>query len=92
MLHENLTVKENLLYGAHLRLSRKGIGKEERIARVNEMIDQFELKKCANTLVGKDLSRGISNGEKKRTSIAIEYLLSPSILFLDEPTTGKGSD
>ena len=32
--------------------------------------------------------RGISGGERKRTGIAMELIVSPGIIFLDEPTTG----
>jgi ABC-type multidrug transport system ATPase subunit len=39
--------------------------------------------------MGTDLLRGVSGGEKKRTCIGMELVLSPKILFLDEPTTGK---
>lgn len=38
--------------------------------------------------VGTPLIRGISGGERKRTSIGMEMITDPSVLFLDEPTTG----
>ena len=44
---------------------------------------------CANSKIGNNLIRGISGGEKKRTSIGVELLTNPSLIFLDEPTTGK---
>lgn len=42
-------------------------------------------------MIGNVLIKGISGGEKKRTSIGVELLTNPSIIFLDEPTTGLDS-
>jgi ATP-binding cassette subfamily G (WHITE) protein 2 len=83
-----LTVRENLLFSANVRLPRT-IEVHERINRVNQVIRDLDLQSCADTLIGTDFVRGVSGGEKKRTSIGMELVLSPNVLFLDEPTTGN---
>jgi ATP-binding cassette subfamily G (WHITE) protein 2 len=68
---------------------REGVLKSEKEDRVSRVINELGLDGCADTRVGTEFLRGISGGEKKRTCIGMELVLSPKILFLDEPTTGK---
>lgn len=41
-------------------------------------------------MVGGESKRGISGGEAKRLSVAVEAMDLPGLLLLDEPTSGKG--
>jgi len=38
--------------------------------------------------IGTDFIRGVSGGERKRTSVGMELIIEPKVLFLDEPTSG----
>ena len=83
-----LTVRENIQLSANLRLPQT-MSLRQRMRRVERVIEQLHLTHCADTRMGTELERGVSGGERKRTCIAMELVLSPRILFLDEPTTGK---
>ncbi|XP_013397450.1 ATP-binding cassette sub-family G member 2 [Lingula anatina] len=82
-----LTVKENFQFSAALRLP-KTVTKEERKARVERVIHDLGLTHCADTKIGNEFIRGVSGGERKRTNIGMELIIQPTVLFLDEPTTG----
>lgn len=55
------------------------------------MVNNLKLEKCIDTLVGGTLLKGVSGGERKRTSIAFELISNPSVIILDEPTSGLDS-
>ncbi|XP_064917920.1 broad substrate specificity ATP-binding cassette transporter ABCG2 isoform X2 [Columba livia] len=82
-----LTVRENLKFSAALRLP-KSVKEQEKNERVNQVIKELGLTKVADSKVGTEFTRGVSGGERKRTSIGMELITDPAILFLDEPTTG----
>uniref|UniRef100_A0A0G4H9Y0 ABC transporter domain-containing protein n=1 Tax=Chromera velia CCMP2878 TaxID=1169474 RepID=A0A0G4H9Y0_9ALVE len=81
-----LTVYETLLFGANLKL--KTLTAEQRKARVENVISSLGLQVCRDVLIGGELKKGISGGQKKRVSIGLELVDDPSLLFLDEPTSG----
>ena len=73
-----------------LRMDRRFNG-AERYERVEQVLQDLNLKKCENTPIGVELSKSISGGEKRRLAFASEVLTNPSILFCDEPTSGLDS-
>ena len=82
-----LTVFETLMYSAYLQLP-SGMSKFQMQNRVHHSIREMGLQGCVDTRVGGWHARGLSGGEKRRLSIAIETLRQPSLFFLDEPTSG----
>ena len=87
VLIPTLTVRETLRYSADLRLPPPTTS-EERHAAVEQVVLELGLKECADTRIGNNAHKGCSGGEKRRTSIGVQMLANPSVLFCDEPTTG----
>ncbi len=80
-----LTVKEALMHSANTRLS---LPVAERVEKVNSVLLGLGLWKVQHSVIGDASSQGVSGGEKKRVNIGTELVANPSVLFLDEPTTG----
>lgn len=85
ILRTRITVGEAMTVAAHLKLGCT-ISSAYKHTQVLELLEMLGLSRCYETLCGK-----LSGGQKKRLDIALELLSNPSVLFLDEPTTGLDS-
>jgi ABC-2 type transport system ATP-binding protein len=74
-----LTGREHL----NLQAALHGIPRAERKKRGNALLERVGLQEAADRRV-----RGYSGGMKRRLDLALALVHEPSILFLDEPTTG----
>jgi len=83
-----LSVRECIEFQAQLRVPGS---MAQRAQRVDAVLQRLKLVRQQDTPIGSPLVRGISGGEKRRVSVAIELLSEPAVLFLDEPTTGQDS-
>ena len=78
-LYEDLTVTENIrLYGGIYDLSRETIR-----ARTSRMLTRLGLEQSARTQV-----RSLPLGWRQKLAFSVALLHEPSIVFLDEPTSG----
>ena len=76
------SVFRTLMDAATLRLPAS-FSKADREARVNEVMEIFGLQPVKNSLVVK-----LSGGQRKRLSIAMEFISNPTLFILDEPDSG----
>ncbi|ORY53533.1 PEP carboxykinase-like protein [Rhizoclosmatium globosum] len=85
-----LTVRENILYSARIRLPQTWSNKEVE-DHVDSLLKALNLAHVANSRIGSTLDRGISGGQRKRVNIGLELAAAPLSIFLDEPTSGLDS-
>lgn len=88
VLLETFTPAESFRFAARLRTSLSGQRIEDKI---DEIVRRLGLGGCRDTRIGGVLVKGISGGERKRTSIGYELITDPNLLLCDEPTSGLDS-
>lgn len=82
LVRENDTVYATLRNAAEMRMPASS-SEEDYAARVEETLKVMGLEREKGSYVGK-----LSGGQRKRLSIAVEYVGSPALFFLDEPDSG----
>lgn len=87
VLNDVLTVQQTLAYTAEMRLPQEW-QYAQKMARVDAVIRELGLEHNRHNVVGSTLKVGISGGQKKRLSIAMDLLAELPIMLVDEPTTG----
>ncbi|HDJ32982.1 MAG TPA: ATP-binding cassette domain-containing protein [Bacteroidetes bacterium] len=89
LLVEELTVYENLYYNA--RLCFRDFNEQDIKRVTRSMLKDLNLVEVAHLKVGNPLKKFISGGQRKRLNIGLELMREPSVLFVDEPTSGLSS-
>lgn len=89
LLVEDLTVFENLFFASQLCYGN--YSKEKLTALVEKVLRNLGLSETRNLKVGGVMDKVISGGQRKRLNIGLELLREPTVLFVDEPTSGLSS-
>jgi ABC-type multidrug transport system ATPase subunit/uncharacterized tellurite resistance protein B-like protein len=89
LLIEELTVYENLFYNAKLCFGN--LSDEDIAKKCHALLADLGLSETRDLKVGSPLEKTISGGQRKRLNIGLELIREPSVLFVDEPTSGLSS-
>lgn len=84
------TVAESLRFAVRF-YHGYGASAEETRALEEETLRLVGLESCRDTIVGDIFRKGLSGGQRRRLSLAVELVKRPAILLLDEPTSGLDS-
>jgi ABC-type multidrug transport system ATPase subunit/uncharacterized tellurite resistance protein B-like protein len=89
LLIEELTVYQNLFYNAKLCFGN--LIDEEISKKCHSLLADLGLSETKELKVGSPLEKTISGGQRKRLNIGLELIREPSVLYVDEPTSGLSS-
>lgn len=89
LLMEDLTVYQNLYFNAKLCFDDYSEFQINRV--VIATLKSLGLYEIRDMKVGNPLNKKISGGQRKRLNIALELIREPTVLFVDEPTSGLSS-
>lgn len=89
ILNPYLSVLETLRFTAECRLPRG----DDKQAAIDRVVRLMELEEWTDVVVGRELEgEGLPKHARKRLTIAIQLVISPRVLFLDEPTSNLGNN
>jgi len=91
VVHDRMTVRENIRFSAQLRNTPNT--SYSRLRRItDDVLQVLQLEAQQNLLVGnRTTAGGLSGGQRKRVNVGLELAACPTLLFLDEPTSGLDS-
>ena len=82
-LRLNDTVKSTLMDIADIKLDRKNYSKEEKLRRINEIMEKVGITNLQNRLICQ-----LSGGQKKKVSVAYQLVGFQKVFICDEPDSG----
>ena len=91
-LHGFFTVDSYMHHYARLSGLTNIISKEHLETKIDNLLMEMGLVDHRNTIVGDVFMKGLSGGQKRRLSIALEALAEPCNFLLDEPTSGLDAE
>lgn len=89
LLIEELTVYQNMEFNARFCFGNMDDEQIEQI--IGQALSNFDLIEARDLVVGNPMKKILSGGQRKRLNIALELMREPSVLFVDEPTSGLSS-
>ena len=89
LLMDDLTVFQNVYYNTKLCFG--DLDEAALTEKVLALLESLGLTETKDLKVGNSLDKTISGGQRKRLNIALELVREPSVLFVDEPTSGLSS-